>query len=133
MRLSPTAPRWRARTRYAATAPSSTSPLGGSQDFPDLFLFHERERIVDILREHHRILDDGFHCTIHQSISSLHHVGLVIRPLNERDEADAVAHDALHTHLIDQEARHSRRTHTLRLRIVAATDQADERIAAAIR
>src|SRR3954464_13594617 len=100
MRLSPTAPRLRARTRYAATAPSSTSPLGGSQDFPDLFLFHERERIVDILREHHRIPHIQFHCTIDQSISSLHHVGLVIRPLNERRGFDAVAQDALHTQLL---------------------------------
>ena len=55
----------------AATAASSTSPLGRSQGFPDLFLLDQRERIVHVLREHDRVLDDGFHGTIHQSISRL--------------------------------------------------------------
>src|SRR4029078_8694589 len=81
-----------------------------------------------IVVQHNRTLGDGFHRAVHQSISRLDHVRLVVRPLNHGDEAGTVSDDSLDAHFVDEKSRHSGWPCAGILRIAALADQADEGI-----
>src|SRR5688572_16445351 len=99
----------RGRAPYAkstgVSAASFAALLGRRQFVDDLSLLDHRQRIIHVLREDDRLAIDGFHGTVEQFIPRAHLIGLVVWPLEQREEPVAILEDAFERDFGDQHPR----------------------------
>src|SRR5687767_1915248 len=80
----------RGRAPYAksrgVSAASFAALLSRPQFLDDLSLLDDRQRIIHVLREDHGLAIDGFHGTVEHFVPRTHLVGLVVWPLEQREE-----------------------------------------------
>src|SRR5262249_39558390 len=102
-----------------------------SNTFPHLALLHQRERIIDVLREHDGVLGYRLDRSVEYLVAGLQDVGPVVGRLHQRDEAAlAGLQHALHGHFVHEKSRDPLRPLSGgRGHVGAARVQAHERIA----
>src|SRR5918994_4590098 len=78
--------------------------VGALEALPNLLVLHDRQRVVDLLNDDDAVRSNRFDRTVSEPIVRANHVGLLIRPLHDRDVAAAVLQDAPHRQLGDRQA-----------------------------